>query len=98
MAASHDTHLPALTPTAAYGWVTTAIFGLYYRLVPGTVPRLATVHLIVTSVANMVFPVGIGLAILGITPALAATGGVLEVIAMAIFGFTVWNHREALSL
>jgi hypothetical protein len=80
------------------GWVTTALYGFYYRAVPGSVTRLATIHLAVTLVANLIFPIGIGLAILGTTPALAAIGGALEIVAMVIFGFTVWRHRAALSV
>jgi hypothetical protein len=77
------------------GWVTMAIYGLYYRLVPTAVTRLATVHFAVTVIGNLIFPVGIGLAILDVTPALAAIGGALETVAMAIFGFIVWKHRGA---
>lgn len=79
------------------GWVTMAIYGLYYRAVPQAVGPLATVHFWVTLVANLIFPIGIGMAILAITPALAAIGGGLEIIAMLIFGYTVLRHRAALS-
>jgi len=80
------------------GWVTMAIYGLYYRAVPGAVSGLANVHFWVTLVANLVFPVGIALAILGTTPLLAAIGGGLEIIAMLIFAWTVFRHRAGLSV
>jgi len=80
------------------GWVTMAIFGLYYRAVPTSVTGLATIHFWVTLVANLIFPFGIGMAILGMTPALAAIGVGLEILSMLIFGYTVWRHRAGLSV
>jgi hypothetical protein len=79
------------------GWVTMAIYGLYYKAVPSSVTRLAQVHFWVTLIANLIFPYGIALAILGTTPLLAAIGGGLEIVAMLIFAYTVWRHRSALS-
>jgi hypothetical protein len=38
------------------------------------------------------------MAILGMTPALAAIGGGLEILSMLIFGYTVWRHRAGLSV
>ena len=80
------------------GWVTMAIYGLYYRSVPSAVTGLATIHYWVALVANLVFPVGIGMAILSMTPLLAAIGGGLEILAMLIFGYTVLRHRSGLSV
>jgi hypothetical protein len=78
------------------GWVTMAIYGLYYKTVSSAVTGLATTHFAVTLIANLIFPAGIALAILGTTPLLAAIGGALEIIAMLIFAWTVWRHRAAL--
>jgi cbb3-type cytochrome oxidase subunit 1 len=80
------------------GWVTIAIYGLYYAAVPPAISRLATIHFWVTLVANLIFPIGIGMAILGQTPAVAAIGGGLEIIAMLIFAFTVWTSRAAITM
>jgi hypothetical protein len=80
------------------GWVTMAIFGLYYRAVPAAVTGLATVHFWVTLVANLIFPFGIALAILGTTPLLAAIGGGLEIISMLIFGWIVLRNRAGLTV
>lgn len=80
------------------GWVTMAIYGLYYKSVPSAVGRLATVHFWVALVANLIFPIGIALAILGTTPLLAAIGGGLEMLAMLIFAYTVFRHRAGLSV
>jgi hypothetical protein len=77
------------------GWVTMALYGLYYAAVPAAVTRLATIHFSITVLANIVFPFGIGMAIVGQTPALAAIGGALQIIAMLIFAYTVWRYRAA---
>lgn len=99
MAASEDHLLAgAHAHNNLLGWVTMAIFGLYYRAVPQAVTGLATIHFWVTLVANLIFPIGIAIAILGMTPALAAIGGVLEIISMLIFAVTVWRHRASLSV
>ena len=80
------------------GWVTMAIFGLYYRVVPAAVTGLATIHFWITLLANLIFPFGIALAILGTTPLLAAIGGGLEMISMLIFGWIVLRNRAGLSV
>ena len=97
--AGSDDHIlaPAHAHNNLLGWVTMAIYGLYYRAVPLAITRLATVHFSVAVVANLIFPFGIGMAILGISPILAATGGALEIIAMLIFAFTVFRYRRALT-
>jgi cbb3-type cytochrome oxidase subunit 1 len=77
------------------GWVTMALYGLYYRAVPQAITGLATIHFWIVLVANLIFPLGIALAILGTTPLLAAIGGGLEMIGMLIFAWTVWRHRGA---
>ena len=80
------------------GWVTMAIYGLYYRAVPAAIGRLATVHFWITLVANLIFPIGIALAILVTTPLLAAIGGGLEMLAMLIFGWIVLRNRAGLTV
>jgi len=78
------------------GWVTMAIYGLYYVTVPLALTRLASIHFGVALFANLVFPIGIALAIMGQTPALAAIGGALQIIGMLIFLYTVWRYRALL--
>lgn len=97
MAASQDHLLAgAHAHNNLLGWVTMAIYGLYYRAVPPAVSGLATVHFWVALIANIVFPIGIGMAILGINPAPAAIGGALEMLAMLIFAYTVLRNRGAM--
>lgn len=98
MAASDDHTLAAAhAHNNLLGWVTMAIYGLYYATVPVALTRLASVHFGVTLVGNLIFPIGIALAISGQTTALAAVGGGIEIIAMLIFAYTVWRHRGALA-
>jgi hypothetical protein len=81
------------------GWVTMAIYGLYYRAVPTAASTgLATAHFWVTLVANLSFPAGIAIAILYANPALAIIGGVLEILAMLIFAYTVLRNRAGLTV
>lgn len=76
------------------GWVTMALYGLYYKAVPSAaVTGLATTHFWVVLVANLIFPIGIALAILAVTPLLAAIGGGLELLGMLIFAYIVFKHR-----
>jgi len=99
MAASQDHVLAgAHAHNNLLGWVTMAIYGLYYRAVPQAVSGLAIVHFWVTLVANLIFPIGIALAVLGTTPALAAIGGALEILAMLIFTYTVYRNRSGLTV
>jgi hypothetical protein len=99
MAASGDHTLTgAHAHNNLLGWVTMAIYGLYYRAVPQAVGGTATIHFWVTVVANLVFPVGIGMAILGMTPAVAAIGGALEILAMLLFGWIVLRNRAGLTV
>jgi len=99
MAASQDHLLAgAHAHNNLLGWVTMAIYGLYYRAVPPAVTGLATVHYWVALIANIIFPIGIGMAILGMNPAPAAIGGALEILAMLIFAYTVLRHRSGLSV
>lgn len=80
------------------GFVTMALYGFYYRAVPGAISSLANIHYWVALVANIIFPIGIAMAILGQTPLLAAIGGGLEIVAMLIFAWTVYRHRAGLTV
>lgn len=80
------------------GFVAMAIYGFYYRAVPQAVTGLSIVHYWVALVASILFPIGIGMAILGISPLLAAIGGGLEIVAMLIFAVTIIRHRAALAI
>ncbi len=80
------------------GFVTMAIYGFYYRAVPQAVTGLSTVHFWIALIANILFPIGIGMAILGMSPIPVAIGGVLEILAMLIFALTILRHRAGLAV
>ena len=88
---------PAHAHNNLLGWVSMAIFGLYYA-VAGEVAarRLAAIHFWVALLANLVFPIGIGLYITGIDGTLSVVGSLLEVLNMLLFGVIVWTNRAAL--
>ena len=87
---------PAHAHNNLLGWVSMAIFGLYYA-VAGEVAarRLAAVHFWLALVANIVFPLGIGLVVSGKGEVLSIIGSLLEVLSMLLFGFIVWTNRAA---
>jgi len=90
-----------LTPAHAHnnllGWVSMAIFGLYYRAAPSVAAtRLTLVHFWVALVANLTFPLGIAMTVLNQGQTLAIVGSLLEIISMLIFAYNVWSHRDAL--
>lgn len=87
---------PAHAHNNLLGWVSMAIFGLYYA-VAGEVAakRPASIHFWLALVANLVFPVGIGLVITGNGETLSVVGSLLEVLSMLLFGGIVWTNRAA---
>ena len=89
---------PAHAHNNLLGWVSMAIFGLYYVLVPDVAARrLAIVHFLLALVANIVFPIGIGLVVTGKGEVLSIIGSLLEVFSMLLFGIIVWTNRAALA-
>jgi cbb3-type cytochrome oxidase subunit 1 len=94
MAASHDhTMAPAHAHLNLVGWVTLALFGVYYHLTPqAAAGKLARVHfaLAVAGVALMV--PGIALAQIEAGEGLAVAGSVLTFGSMAVFLYTVFRH------
>lgn len=89
---------PAHAHSNLLGWVSMAIFGLYYAVVPGVAAkRVAAVHFWLALVANIVFPIGIGLVVTGKGEATSIVGSVLEVLSMLLFGYIVLTNRAALA-
>jgi len=89
---------PAHAHNNLLGWVSMAIFGLYYALVPDVAARRwAMVHFWLALVANIVFPIGIGLVVTGKGAAVSIAGSLLEVFSMLLFGIIVWTNRAALA-
>lgn len=100
MAASNNhTMLPVHTHLNLLGWVTLALFGLFYRLVPAaTETKLAKLHFWVYVPAHFVQMVLLALFFLGfaaVEPALGAVS-ILVGVAVVMFAVVVWKHTPAL--
>lgn len=87
-----DDHLlaPAHAHLGLVGWVTLALFAIYYRLTPqanGTALSRIQATLAIAGVALMV--PGIAVVVQGGPPAIAAIGAVLTLASMIVFAITV---------
>ena len=94
------THNHTLSPAHAHlnlvGWVTFAIFGLYYHLVPAAAASpLARIHLALAVLGLVALVPGIVLAINETTEILAVVGSFLTLAAMLVFLWTVFRNRVA---
>jgi cbb3-type cytochrome oxidase subunit 1 len=96
MSASHDHQLgPAHGHLNLVGWVTMALFGIFYHLVPEAgQTRLATLHFAAATLGIWLMVPGIGLAIMGRTELLAVLGSFLTMGSMLIFLFTVAKYSR----
>lgn len=75
------------------GWVTMALFGLYYTLTPSAAAsRLAKIHLALALAGVAVMVPGIVTAIKGGSDAMAAGGSILPAASMLVFLYTVFRH------
>lgn len=94
MTGDHGT-APAHAHLNLVGWVTLAIFGFYYHLVPqaaeGLLPRL---HLGAAGLGVAVMVPGIALAVTGQGEALAAIGSILTLLSMLMFAAVVLRNRS----
>ncbi len=87
---------PAHAHLNLLGWVTMALFGLYYHNVPRAAEsRLSWVHFWLATIAVWVFVPGIVLAEKQITEALAIVGSLLVLLQMALFAYVVATTRAA---
>ena len=96
MSATGDHSLfPAHAHLNLVGWVTMAIFGFYYHLVPAAAEaRLAKIHFGVATSGLLILVPGIVMAITEKGDALAKSGAVLTLTSMLIFVFTVFRTRN----
>ena len=97
MSATHDHTLSAAhAHLNLVGWVTFAIFGLYYHLVPAAAASsLARIHLALAVLGLVALVPGIVLAINETTEILAVVGSFLTLAAMLVFLWTVFRNRVA---
>jgi len=68
------------------GWASLALFGLTYRAYPElAATRLAAYHFIVSGIASVLLPIGIGLAVLRNSPGLAIAASILWLLGVLMF-------------
>ncbi|MBW6505317.1 MAG: hypothetical protein K0B00_01050 [Rhodobacteraceae bacterium] len=85
---------PAHAHLNLVGWVTMALFGLYYHLVPAAAATtMARAHFAIASAGVIIMVPGIMLAITENGEALAAIGSLLSLASMLIFVLTVLRNR-----
>ena len=98
MSATHDHTLgPVHGHLNLVGWVTMALFGGYYHMVPQAGLRLmARIHFVLATAGVVIMVPGIAMAILHGEPAGAAIGSILTMASMLIFLGTVVYDRRAL--
>jgi len=68
------------------GWASLALFGLTYRAYPEVAATsLARYHFIVSGIASVLLPIGIGLAVLRNSPGLAIVASILWLLGVLMF-------------
>ena len=92
----------SLAPAHAHlnlvGWVTMALFGIYYHLVPASAKTdLAKIHFGVATAGLILLVPGIILAITERGELLAKMSSILTLLSMAIFVYTVFKNRNVAS-
>lgn len=97
MAASHDhTLMTVHAHLNLLGWVSMAIYGLYYHAVPAAAAtRLAKVHVGVATLGLWIMIPGIAMAVLGMTEGPAIAGSLLTILGMLLFTARVATAQRA---
>lgn len=68
------------------GWASLALFGLTYRAYPEiAATRLALWHFVISGIASVLLPIGIGLAVLRNSPGLAIVASILWLLGVLMF-------------
>ncbi|MEO6013670.1 MAG: hypothetical protein ABIQ30_08825 [Devosia sp.] len=89
---------PAHAHNNLIGFVTMAVYGFYYRLVPAAaMKRLALIHFWVALVGALTFAPGFALAILGKGEMVVQISTLFVLAAMVIFAWTVWTNKAGLT-
>jgi cbb3-type cytochrome oxidase subunit 1 len=78
-----------------FGWVTLALFGLFYQVVPAAADRLGNIHFWLSTAAVWVFVPGIALAFMGVSEFLVVLGSFMALASLLMFLFIVWRSRNA---
>lgn len=96
------THDHTLSPAHAHinlvGWVTVALYGLYYHSVPTAGEMvLAKVQVAAATIGLLLLGPGIGLAVMGIAEAPAIIGSLVTIGSMGLFVIVVLTSRNRLA-
>lgn len=99
MAAGHDYLLaPAHAHLNLLGWVSMAIYGLFYHSVPRSAASLpAKIHVAIATIGLWIMIPGIAIAITGGTEAFAIIGSLLTILGMALFAVIIILSRRNLA-
>ena len=94
MSVSHDHGMaPAHAHLNLVGWVTMALFGVYYTLTPSAAASgLAKLHLVLAVAGVVAMVPGIAIAVSNGGEAMAAIGSILTAASMLVFLYTVARH------
>ncbi len=95
MAATGDHGLsPAHAHLNLLGWVTFAIYGFYYHLVPtASASRLAWVHFGLALLGLVLIVPGIAMAVSGSGETLAKVGALVTLLSALVFLVVLWRSR-----
>lgn len=94
-ATGNHLYAPAHAHLNLLGWVTMALFGVYYHLVPSAgASRLALIHYGVATLGVLLITPGIVMALDGTGEGLAKAGSVLTILSMLIFLWVVISTRS----
>ena len=75
------------------GWVTLALFGVYYAMTPSAAASfLAKIHFVLAVAGVVVMVPGIAIVVTGGTEAFAAAGSMLTAASMLVFLYTVFKN------
>jgi len=97
MSASGDhSMMPAHAHLNLIGWVTMALFAIYYHLVPKAAEHvLAKAHFIIATAGLLIIVPGIVMALNERSEVLAKVGSILTLLSMLVFVFTVVRNRQS---
>jgi hypothetical protein len=96
MAASGDhTLAPAHAHLNLIGWVTMALFGVYYHVVPEAGEHwIARIQFAVATAGLLIMIPGIVLALRQADATFAKIGALLTLLSMVLFAINVWRSRQ----
>lgn len=100
MAASHDHTLStAHAHLNLLGWVSMAIYGLFYHTVPAAAEtRLARIHVVVATLGLWIMIPGISMAVMGMSEGPAVIGSLLTIVGMILFAARVATMKRSLAV